>query len=303
MASANLERLRILHAVAAHGTIAAAARANSYTASAVSQQLAALEREVGTSLLERSNRGITLTPAGRVLSERASVILDLVEGALADVSETARTDSPTTIRVGAFPTAIASIVLPAIQHLSATVRLQIVDLEPEQALEALAARMIDAAIVDRFDHADPVTGTTAGRLDRTTLRVEHLRLVHPSRRRPRSIPSLAGEPWVLGGRSSRLGRATRAVCAAAGFEPDVVVETDDHHVAFDAIASLGAFALLPDLALEALRPGISVARTIDTGATRRIDFVTRHVPRRNAALVALEAALRPSAADGHRSPS
>jgi len=80
------------------------------------------------------------------------------------------------------------------------------------------------------------------------------------------------------------------------------VETDDHHVAFDAITSLGAFALLPDLAVEPLPPGISVARTIDTGATRRIDFVTRHVPRRNTALVALEAALRPSADARSSSP-
>jgi len=290
MAGANLERLRMLHAVAAHGTIAAAARANSYTASAVSQQLAALEREVGTSLLERSNRGVTLTPAGRVLSERASVILDLVRSAMADASQTAHAGPPTMVRVGAFPTAIAAILLPTIELLSAEVRLQIVDLEPEHALAALDARTIDAAIVDRFDHIDTVGAV--GRLDRVTLRIERLQLVHSSNRRPRSMASLAGAPWVLGGASSRLGRATRAVCAAAGFEPDVVVETDDHHVAFDAITAIGAFALLPELALENLRPGISVARSIDTGGTRRIDFVTRHVPRRSAALASLEAVLR-----------
>ena len=150
-ASVSLDRLRLLHAVATLGTIAAAARANDYTASAVSQQLAALELEVGTSLLERSNRGVTLTPAGRLLSERASIILDIVQSALADVGQSAHADAPTTVRVGAFPTAITSILLPVIEPLARSVRLQIVDLEPEQALAALAARTIDAAIVDHYD--------------------------------------------------------------------------------------------------------------------------------------------------------
>jgi DNA-binding transcriptional LysR family regulator len=291
MATANLERLQLLHAVALTGTIAAAARASSYTASAVSQQLSALEREVGTSLLERSNRGVTLTPAGRVLSERAPIILDLVESALADAAQTARSAVPTPIRVGAFPTAITSMLLPVVQQLSAVVQLQIVDLEPEAALAALRERRIDAAIVDRYDHAGRSSAVAAG-VDSTTLLVEPIRLVHQANRRPRSIGSLVDAEWVLGGVDSRLGRAARAICDAAGFTPDVIVESDDHHVAFDVIGSTGSFALLPDRALRDLPPGIKVARTLDTGAHRHIDFVTRHVPRPTRAVSALEAALR-----------
>lgn len=287
--SAGLERLRLLHAVATLGTIAAAARANDYTASAVSQQLAALEREVGTSLLERSNRGVTLTPAGRLLSERASVILDLVQSALADVGQTAQPDAPTVVRVGAFPTAVTAMLLPAVERLADAVRLQIVDLEPEHALAALTARTIDAAIVDRYDIREAAPG--AG-LDQTTLLVEPIRLVHATHRRPRSLAAVAGAGWVLGGEASRLGRAARAICTGAGFTPDVVVESDDHHVAFDVIVATGAVTLLPELALSDVPLGISVSRRIDTGAVRYIDFVTRHVPHRNAALVALETALR-----------
>jgi DNA-binding transcriptional LysR family regulator len=290
MASANLERLELLHAVAMSGTIAAAARASAYTASAVSQQLSALEREVGTTLLERSNRGVTLTPAGRLLSERAAIILDLVDSTLADVTQTARSATPTAVRIGAFPTAISSMLLPVVQPLVAVVRLQIVDLEPEAALAALRERRIDAAIVDRYDHADKTSAVPTG-LDSTTLVVEPIRLVHPANRRCRSIESLADARWVLGGLESRLGRAAREICGANGFTPDVIVESDDHHVAFDVIASTGAFALLPERALRSLPRGIAAARSLDTGAQRRIDFVTRHIPLPNRAVSALEAAL------------
>ncbi len=288
--SASLDRLRLLHSVAGLGTIAAAARANDYTASAVSQQLAVLEREVGTSLLERSNRGVTLTPAGRLLSERASIILDLVQTALADVGQTAHAEAPTTVRVGAFPTAITSMLLPVIEPLAGSVRIQVVDLEPEHALAALAARTIDAAIVDHYDDDRPSTAATG--LDQTTLLVEPICLVHASNRRPRSLESLAGSSWVLGGAASRLGRATRGICNAAGFTPDVVVESDDHQVAFDVITSIGAVTLLPELALRDVPRGVTVSRRIETSAVRRIDFVTRHVLYRNAALVTLEDALR-----------
>jgi DNA-binding transcriptional LysR family regulator len=194
--------------------------------------------------------------------------------------------------VGAFPTAIASMLLPVVIPLSAVVRLHIIDLEPEQALAALAGRTIDAAIIDRYERSARVADTTATGLDHASLRVERIRLVHPSNRRPRSIESLANARWILGGETSRLGRATRAICASAGFTPNVVVESDDHHVAFDAIRSMDGVALLPELALAELPPGISVARRIDTEAFRHVELVTRHVPLRNAALAALEFAVR-----------
>ncbi|MCU1394188.1 MAG: LysR family transcriptional regulator [Ilumatobacteraceae bacterium] len=288
----NIERLRLLHAVATHGTIAGAARANDYTPSAVSQQISTLEREVGVALVERSNRGVMLTPAGRLLSERTAVILDLLRSAVDDVAQVA-SGAPATVRIGAFPTAITSIVVPAMIRLASTVRLHVVDLEPEHALAALTARDIDAAVVDRFDDAP---APTSGRLDHATLLVEPIRLVHTTRRRPSSVASCATVPWVLGGVDSRLGRATRAICAAAGFEPDVIVESDDHRVTFDVITATNAVTLLPALAVVDLPRGLAASARVDVARVRHIDFVTRHLPRPDTALAQVEAALRATAA-------
>src|SRR5919202_58082 len=151
MTPLTIDRLRLLHSVASQGTIAAAAAESGYTASAVSQQLSALERQLGTSLLERSNRGVTLTPAGARLSERAATILDLVQSATVEATQARPDAPPIEIRIGAFPSAISSIILPAIPALAAAVRLTIVHLEPEQALAELLARRLDAAVVDSYD--------------------------------------------------------------------------------------------------------------------------------------------------------
>ena len=289
----NIGRLRLLHAVATHGTIAGAARANNFTPSAVSQQMSTLERELGVTLIERSNRGAVLTPAGRLLSERTSVILDLLRSAVDDVVHGASDVdvAPTIVRIAAFPTAITAIVLPAMAYLGHGVRLQVVDLEPEHALVELTARSIDAAIVDRYDK-EPVAVV---RFDRATLLADPIRLVHGSRRRPRSLEACADAPWVLGGSQSGLGRATRTICAAAGFEPNVIVESDDHRVAFDVIAATGAVTLLPSLALVDVPKGIVVSRQIEIGHQRRVELLTRHMPRADATLARVEAALREAA--------
>ena len=111
MARTTLERLTILDAVASAGTIAGAARSLGYTPSAVSQQLAALEREARTPLVERSNRGITLTSAGQLLARRSGEILDTVRTAFDEI-DTTTNSAPTPLVVAAFPTAITEILLP-----------------------------------------------------------------------------------------------------------------------------------------------------------------------------------------------
>lgn len=267
----NLERLRLLHAVAAHGSIAAAARVIGYTPSAVSQQLSALERDVASPLFERSNRGVTLTRAGSLLSQRTSVILDLVDAAVDEARNQGPANEPTPIRVGAFPTAIGALVLPALAALQDVVRLTIVDLEPGHALAALLARDLDAAIIDRYDNQiDELPAS----LDHTTLLVEPLRVVVGTRRwLPALLADLSDATWVLGGGSSRLGRATRSICHAAGFDPDVIAETDDHRVAFDIVRTTGSVTMQPALTL--VDSPRMVAAPIELGCMRHIEFVTR----------------------------
>ena len=254
----TLERLRVLTAVAASGTIAGAARSLGYTASAVSQHLSSLEREAGVSLVERSNRGVVLTSAGRLLTDRSGDILDQVRNAFDDVGAK-ESRYETTLIIAAFPTAITTILLPLRQLLAPSIRLKIVDAESEDALRALAAREIDCAITDgSVHHLQP--GFAA--LVRTPLRSEPIRLVTRSDNSPETLAGLADAEWVLSGPASPIGHAIRQFCLAVGFSPNVITETDDHRIAFDVILATGAVTVLPELALTDLPDGITIADRI-----------------------------------------
>jgi DNA-binding transcriptional LysR family regulator len=280
----TLERLRVFHTVASAGTLAGAARSLGYTPSAVSQHLTALEREAGVALVERSNRGVVLTAAGRRLAERASDVLDLVRVTFDDLA-TANVSRETVLTVAAFPTAISSMLLPLHDRLTPTIRLIIVDAEPAAALRALRSREVDCAITDGYSHE---LATPDDDLHRIALRAEPIRLIaRADRPMRRSLAAYADAPWVLGGPRSRLGFAALEACRAAGFVPRVIAETDDHHIAFDVIRAADAVALLPELALTNLPAEIAVVRRVDVRLERLIEFVTRRSLRSSAAISAL----------------
>jgi molybdate transport repressor ModE-like protein len=285
----TVERLRLLHSVAAHGTIAAAAAEVGYTASAVSQQLSALERQLGTSLLERTTRGVTLTPAGARLRERAATILDLVQVATIEATQARPNAPPVEIRIGAFPSAISSIILPAIPALEQEADLTIVHLEPEQSLTELLARRLDAAVIDSYEgQRDP----SQPGLNLTPLLTDPLRIaLRSDRPPPRALSDLADAKWVLGGAHSRLGQATKAVLQTNGITPSILVESDDHGITFDVIGSIAAVTMLPELALRGAPPHVATVADIDLRRDRHIHLVTRMVPHPHPAFNALEAAL------------
>lgn len=282
LAGTTLERLRVFHAISMIGTVAGAARSLDYTPSAVSQHLSALERETATALVERSNRGVELTDAGRVLAARASEILDLVATSLTETRAAAGRQAAS-ITVAAFPTAITTVLIPVRPRLAPGIRLTIVDAEAEEALVALRARRVDAAITDGHAH-DLHLGSDD--LHRMVLRTERIRLVARADRVGSQLADHAQDRWVLGRPDGRLGAGGRDVCAAAGFVPDVIAETDDHHIAFDVIVAEAAVALLPELALTDLPPGLAVA-DVDVPMERRIEFVTRLPLRASPAIVDL----------------
>lgn len=277
----TLERLRILDAIASTGTIAGAARSLGYTASAVSQHLATLEREAATALVERSNRGVVLTSAGRLLAQRAGDILDLVRNAFDEV-DVASSRHETQLVVAAFPTAITEMVLPIRDQLAPSIRLTIVDAESEHALRAVTSREADAAIIDGYAHQ---LHHRPADLERQLLRSEAIQLVTRPGRTARSFEEYAEADWVVAGPGSPIGHAFRQLCHGAGFVPKVIAETDDHRVTFDIIRTCDAVSLLPELALIGLPDDLAIADDVDVPLRRRIEFVTRRSLSANPAIV------------------
>jgi DNA-binding transcriptional LysR family regulator len=283
MAPTTLERLTILDAVASAGTIAGAARSLGYTPSAVSQQLATLEREARTPLVERSNRGVSLTSSGQLLAQRSGEILDAVRSAFDDIDATAHT-VPLRLLVAAFPTAVVEILLPLRRRLAPRIDLTIVDAESEHALDAVTKRTVDAAIIDGYAHQlQPVLR----HLDRTPIRVEPIRLVTRPDRLHDTFAEYRNADWVIAGPASPIGHALRQLCHDNGFVPNVIAETDDHHITFDIIRTCGAVSLLPELALTDLPDDLAIADRIALPIERRIEFVTRPTLSSHRAVVAV----------------
>ncbi|MES4892652.1 LysR family transcriptional regulator [Streptomyces sp. NPDC096012] len=155
----NLERLRTLDALARHGSVSAAADALHVTTSAVSQQLAKLEREIGQRLLAKNGRGVRLTDAGRLLSEHASRILSQVELAQSDL-EAHRGQVVGELRLSAFPTAARGLFPGALGALRAEhpgLRVRSSELEPEQGIAGVVRGDLDLAVVlDWYNKPMPV---------------------------------------------------------------------------------------------------------------------------------------------------
>ena len=225
----NIVRLRILREVASRGTIASAAKALYLTPPAVSHQLAVLESEVGVPLFARTARSIQLTGAGRRLAEHAETILADCELALADV-ESFSAEVSGTVRMSIFQTAAQSIALPAIAALRDRYpRLEIIanDLEPSLAIPALKSAQLDIALSHEWDYV-PLPKEPG--LDRFSLLTEPIYAVlptgHPLAGGPVHLQDLAEENWCVAKESAASRRAVNRITSAAGFEPNVVLESN-----------------------------------------------------------------------------
>jgi DNA-binding transcriptional LysR family regulator len=299
----DLRRLRLLHELHQRGTIAAVADALQFTPSAVSQQLARLERETGARLLRREGRGVRLTDQALVLVEHAAALLEQAERAEADLAASAQEPAGRG-RIAAFQSVALHIATPAIAQLARTaprLRTELIDAEPEEALPALALGDLDLVLADEW------SGQPRPRLagvDRLDLHREPVLLVlprdHPlAAEHPREVPlaDLRDAAWVGapagGGWESLIQRTCREL---GGFEPAIRHRTNDAVVARRLVASGQAVTLLPeltgpgdhpDVVTRALREG-AVHRTI-LAATRSADA---HRPSTRALLDAVRAAGR-----------
>jgi DNA-binding transcriptional LysR family regulator len=298
----ELRRVRLLRELHERGTIAAVADALQFTPSAVSQQLAMLEREAGVPLLERAGRGVRLTDAALVLVDHARELLERAAVAEADLAAAAGTVAGRG-RIAGFESVLLRLALPAMARLAREaprLRCEVVEAEPEQALPALALGDVDLVLGDEWQH-QPVRLPDG--VERHELFSDPVQLVlssrHPlARRHPDAVPlaELAGAAWATGDLGMGWDEMTRRTCRElGGFEPDVRHRTNDATVSV-ALAARGlGVTMLPDLALPGRHTGV-VLRPIAEGQVSRAIFAgTRATDAARPSTRALLAAVREAA--------
>jgi DNA-binding transcriptional LysR family regulator len=250
----DVRRLRVLRELAARGTVAATAEALGYTPPAVSQQLAALEREAGVELLERNGRRRRLTPAGEELVARTEAVLSALEAAEAAVQKVTTTVAGT-VRLASI-NSIQNRLLPQtlgeLARRHPDLRLTTRELEPAESLPALKLGELDVALAAEYDFA-PIEPDPA--LERHVLADDPNRLAvpagHPAAARPSgSVPieELAGEPWIAGREGTFCHATVVNTCRRAGVEPDIVHRTNDFDVSYALVAAGAGIAIVPALA-------------------------------------------------------
>lgn len=249
----NTNRLRILREVHERGTISAAAEALYLTPSAISHQLGVLEREVGVSLLERTARSVHLTDAGVRLVAHAERILAACEAALADVAHFAETITGT-VRLSVFQTAAQTFALPAVAALRQahpSLEVSVFEMEPFRALPALKSSHIDVAVAHEWDFV-PVSEDPG--IERRDLFVEPIAALLPQGHQlaggPVRLGDLAKESWCVATESASSRQAVERVANAAGFEPNVVFESNYFRAigsAVEAGLGVGVAPALTDL--------------------------------------------------------
>jgi len=246
----DVRRLIMLRAVAAEGSIAAAARRMQYTRSAVSQQLSALEAEAGTALIERAGNRITLTPAGRNLVEHAERIV--VELRAAEASLDGATTITGLLRVG-IPFRegpwIMSRGLTEVRTRFPDMEIRLAAVTDESAADAVRRDDLDIVIISRYGNA---RGPAGQGLREWIIGQDPLTLcVHPDHPLAGggrcTMGRLEGEPWVLPGPDTALGRLITSMCVTAGFQPRVTATVNEVGTAL-ALAGIGwGITIAPEL--------------------------------------------------------
>jgi DNA-binding transcriptional LysR family regulator len=289
----------VLREVATRGSFAAAAEALAFTPSAVSQQVAALERETGTRLVERGVRPVRLTDAGRALVGHAEAVLARLEEAQQELGEIAALRRGR-LRLASFPTAIATLVPRAVALFSERhpdVELTVLDDHRQGLLPRLARWELDLVLV--YDHE--ALPETAVDLERTHLLDDPFDLIvpdrHPlARRASIALEELADETWIGGTPDGAYARIVLHSCQAAGFEPRVVFGSDDYN-AVQAFVAVGlGVAMLPHLALAFMRPGLARVALVEP-PVRRIVAARLAASFRSAATASMLTMLQTTAQD------
>jgi molybdate transport repressor ModE-like protein len=276
----DVRRLLILREVARHGSFSAAARALKYSQSAVSQQIATLEREADARLIERTGRTVRLTDAAWALVRRTEVIVAELAAADAELRALASGHGGR-IRLSTFASAATSLVPVALTRFRAThpeveVELSLVE-SPTDAAGRVRAGEVDLALLVR--PVDAPTSATGIRLH--PLFDDPMLAVLPAGHRLASRPEialtdLADEAWVLGGGADCPDRELiLRACRMAGYEPAAAIRfpTDDYNAVQGMVAAGAGVTVLPRLALAVPRADV-VTRPLAGGLARRVAAAT-----------------------------
>lgn len=300
--------LRVLRAVRDTGSISRAAAALGYSQPAVSQLLARAERRLGHDLVLRGTRGVTLTESGRVLAEHALTVEAALAAAREDLDAVGGL-ARGRVRIAGFPSASSTLVPSVLATMASEapgVQTSYVEAEPPEAVDLLRRGEVDVAIT--FSHAPQDDDVLADpTLTARVLGRDPLALVTASSAAPATTADVHGTDVVADLAAQRdarwIGGCPRcrghllASCAASGFTPDIVLETDNAAAVVGLVAAGLGVALLPRLALTTtvVPPGVEVTPASD-GLARRVEAVVargaERVPSVDAALAAVGAAAR-----------
>ena len=262
LGSIDSTELRILHALATTGSLTAAAASLGLSQPAVSQRIKRVENRLAVPLIERSGRGIRLTTAGQILADHGRTVVAEIDAAIAAIDDL-RGERAGTLRMVGFPSASATLVPALMRQLAEEapdVALQYREAEPPAATAMLRDGEVDCALIFDYEGAAELPAGSAF----LPLWREEVHLVLSDDRaadgRPAHLGDFAHEHWIAGCEKCR-GHLL-AAAGEAGFEPDIIQETDNVPAMLAMAAAGGAVALVPGLALAAARTLPDDARAV-----------------------------------------
>jgi DNA-binding transcriptional LysR family regulator len=273
----NVNRLRILREVATHRSLARAAEEIGHTPSAVSQQITALEQEVGMPLVERHARGVYLTEAGRVLVQHVDVIVADVHAA--ELALAALGSGKTgQVRIASFTTANAGYLPRAIRlfwHRNPRIGLALSEADCDESIAMLARREIDICLVYAF----PALPLPRKGLALTELLEDRLHVLLPAEHRladraDLTLADLADERWIQGAYRSSTSNVLPHACRQAGFEPDIVFRTDDQMTVHGLVGAGLGVALASSLTLRTISADLLVRPLSEPSLVRTVYAAT-----------------------------
>jgi molybdate transport repressor ModE-like protein len=291
----DVKRLRILREVAEQGSFSAAADSLHLTQSAVSQQIAALERETGATLLDRNHGSVSLTDAGATLVSHTDAVIARLDEAERELGDLAGLRSGR-VRMVSFPTAGATLVVRAVAAFRKRypdIELQLTEAEPETSIPELRAGEHELALVYDFEYVPlPEDRDT----ERHFLLEERMQLGlpkdHPlAGRKKVRLKDLAEETWIVGTSVASCRENAIRTCQEGGFEPRIGFESDDYQVHQSLVSAGMGVSLLPELLLTGRHPGLRVVDIEPRGPLRRVWALTRPKDARSPATDAMLEAL------------